>query len=39
VICIPSFTEANIEGKERMGVRITVEPRCGVSDNDQQDKL
>ncbi len=27
VICIPSFTEVTIEGKERTALRILVEPR------------
>jgi len=27
VICIPSFTEVTIEGKERTAIRILVEPR------------
>ena len=27
VICIPAFTEVEIEGKERTAIRLTVEPR------------
>ncbi|MCC7355839.1 MAG: stage V sporulation protein S [Anaerolineae bacterium] len=27
IICIPSFTEVDIEGQERTAVKLTVEPR------------
>jgi len=27
VICIPAFTEVDIEGKERTAIKLTVEPR------------
>ncbi len=27
VICIPAFTEVEIEGKERTAIKLTVEPR------------
>lgn len=27
IICIPSFTEVNIEGQERTAVKLIVEPR------------
>jgi stage V sporulation protein S len=27
VICIPAFTEVEIEGKKRTAIRLTVEPR------------
>jgi stage V sporulation protein S len=31
VICIPSFTEVDIEGQERTALRLLVEPRNAVS--------
>ena len=27
VICVPAFTEVEIEGKERTAIKLTVEPR------------
>jgi stage V sporulation protein S len=27
VVCIPAFTEVEIEGKERTAIKLTVEPR------------